>query len=166
MKTLRNEGFTLLEVLIAVAVLAFGLLAVAQMQVIAIRFNYQARDTSQATTLALDELERLKSLPYTHADLQDDGDATDLSDDGDDEDLTDSGDPDHPNMADTTYPFRIDAEGYPLDPPANTTGYGIFWNVADRNPNTGNKAVMMTVSWLSGPNRVKKHVEISTVIGD
>ena len=64
MKTLRNEGFTLLEVLIAVVVLAFGLLAIAQMQVIAIRFNYQGRDATEAVTLAKDRLESLKSLPF------------------------------------------------------------------------------------------------------
>ena len=140
MRTLRNEGFTLLEVLIAVVILAFGLLAIAQMQVIAIRFNYQGRDVTEAVTLAKDQLESLKTLPFGHADL---GDTTDTNND----DLADTVTIDH---ADPNNP--IDGK------------YTRIWNVADFGGTT--KSVMIVVSWLSGPNRIPKQVEFPTIIAN
>jgi prepilin-type N-terminal cleavage/methylation domain-containing protein len=59
----RQQGFTLIEVMVAVAVLAIGLLAVAGMQVVAIQSNTGNRDVTEASTLALDKLEFLKLLP-------------------------------------------------------------------------------------------------------
>lgn len=65
----NNGGFTLLEVLIALVITAVGLLAIAQMQVIAIRANSQGKDVTEASTLATQQLEYLKALPSDHADL-------------------------------------------------------------------------------------------------
>ena len=48
----KDEGYTLVEVLIALGILGFGLLAVATMQVTAIRTNARARGLSQGVTLA------------------------------------------------------------------------------------------------------------------
>ena len=68
----KEEGFTLLEVIVAVSILAFGLLAVASMQVTAIRGNYFASGITEATTWAQDQLEYLMTLNYdTDADLAD-----------------------------------------------------------------------------------------------
>jgi type IV pilus assembly protein PilV len=140
MKTLRNDGFTLLEVLIAVVVLAFGLLAIAQMQVIAIRFNYQGRDATEAVTLARHQLELLKTLPFDNANLAD-------TDDTNNGDLYDTVTIDH---ADPNNP--IDGK------------YTRIWNVADFGGTT--KSVMIVVSWLSGPNRIPRQVEFPTVISN
>jgi type IV pilus assembly protein PilV len=66
----KNEtGFTLLEVIIAISLLAVGMLAVASMQVSAITGNAHANRITEATTLAQDKLEELMALPYTDADL-------------------------------------------------------------------------------------------------
>lgn len=54
-------GFTLLEVLVAVVVLAIGLLGIAGIQAISIRNNQSAYLRSQATILAYDILERMRA---------------------------------------------------------------------------------------------------------
>jgi len=62
----RNEkGFTLIEVIIAIAILSVGLLALASMQVAAIKGNAHANRLTEATTLAQDKVEELISLQYT-----------------------------------------------------------------------------------------------------
>ena len=58
-----ESGFTLIEVMMAMVVLAVGLMAVAGMQVISIQSNTGNRDITEASTLALDKLEFLKVLP-------------------------------------------------------------------------------------------------------
>lgn len=58
------SGFTLLEVIIAVSILALGLLAVAAMQASAIRATVLAYKTTEATKRAQDRMELLMSLPY------------------------------------------------------------------------------------------------------
>jgi type IV pilus modification protein PilV len=65
----KEKGFTLIEVLFAIAILAFGLLAVASMQSGAIQGSLFASDKTQEITWAQNMLERLLALPYTDADL-------------------------------------------------------------------------------------------------
>ena len=67
----HEDGFTLIEVLVAIVVLSIGLLGVAAMQVTAIRVNSSSNTLTQATNVAQDQLERLMVLPFNHADLQD-----------------------------------------------------------------------------------------------
>ena len=64
-----SRGFTLIEVLIALAIFSIGILAVASMQIRSINLNASAQIQSEATTLAVEWLERLKMLPYDHTDL-------------------------------------------------------------------------------------------------
>lgn len=65
MKNLKKEqGFTLLEVIVAISILSFGLLAVASMQVAAIQGNSFANTVTEGTTLAMDRIELLTALPY------------------------------------------------------------------------------------------------------
>ena len=70
-QTPREAGFTLLEVIAAIAILCFGLLAVATMQTGAIQGNYTARIQTEGTTWGQDRMERLLALSYSDAILTD-----------------------------------------------------------------------------------------------
>jgi|WetSurMetagenome_2_1015567.scaffolds.fasta_scaffold822460_1 type IV pilus assembly protein PilV len=55
----QEEGFTLLEVLIAMTIFSIGVLALAQVQFAASSNNMQSRLTSTASSLASDRLEEI-----------------------------------------------------------------------------------------------------------
>ena len=66
----RSEnGFTLIEVLIAITVFAIGVLAVISMQTAAVGSNARAVQITRGVTVAADRIETILSLPYSHADL-------------------------------------------------------------------------------------------------
>ncbi|NOQ77116.1 MAG: type IV pilus modification protein PilV [Methylococcaceae bacterium] len=58
---LKNKGFTLLEVLITVIILAVGLLGLAGLQVKSMRNNLSSEHRSQAALLAYDMADRIRS---------------------------------------------------------------------------------------------------------
>jgi prepilin-type N-terminal cleavage/methylation domain-containing protein len=64
-----QHGFTLLEVMIALAIFAIGILAVSAMQINSINVNAGARMQTEATSVASDAMERLLALPYDHSQL-------------------------------------------------------------------------------------------------
>jgi type IV pilus assembly protein PilV len=59
------EGFTLIEVLVAVIILAVALLGMGTLTTSIIANNHYADQVSSATTLAQDKLEELKSEDYS-----------------------------------------------------------------------------------------------------
>lgn len=68
---LDKRGFTLIEVLIAMALLSFGLMAVASLAGTIIKATESGRKQTQAVNLAVEKLEMLKAIPY--ADIQSTG---------------------------------------------------------------------------------------------
>lgn len=67
MGTLKKEdGYTLIEVLIAITIFAVGLLAVAGMQTSAIRMNSTAGKLTNLSTWGMDKIEELLAYPYSH----------------------------------------------------------------------------------------------------
>jgi type IV pilus assembly protein PilV len=70
MERQAQNGFTLLEVIVAISILMFGILAVASMQSASIQGNDFSISLTEATTLAADRVEKLVTLPYTHAYLR------------------------------------------------------------------------------------------------
>ena len=60
----NEKGFTLMEVLIAVAIFSIGILGVAALQSGSIRGNTSARGVTDIAVIATDRLEMLRSLPY------------------------------------------------------------------------------------------------------
>jgi len=65
----RRSGFSLLELMIALGVLAFGLLGVAAAQLQALNHGSRGRHTNAATTIAQNEYERILRMPYSDPQL-------------------------------------------------------------------------------------------------
>ena len=59
----KKDGFSLIEVLIALTFLAIGLLAIASLQVTSVRGNFFSNSLMQATYVAQDRLEFLRVRP-------------------------------------------------------------------------------------------------------
>ena len=60
----KREGFTLIEVMIALVILAVGILALATMQIVSIRTNAFSTDMSYATMLAQTQFEQFRNMDY------------------------------------------------------------------------------------------------------
>jgi len=170
-----QEGFSLVEVLVAILLLTVGLLALAKMQTQAVASNSFGNQLTQATFLAQDKLEELRLLNECFLEVSarpqiswttEDQDVVDnynsqLSDgvdnwvetDGPDADsIPDEfawqiGTPDHTNS---------DSPGgaaNPIDVTGATVsngGYTRTWYVVDDRPTTKAKTVRVHVTWGNG----------------
>jgi len=74
----NNQGFTLIEVIIAVGIFAIGFLALGSMQIKALNSTSNSRRVTEAMVLAEAQAEKLLSLPFYADDnnFDDDGDGT------------------------------------------------------------------------------------------
>lgn len=75
---IEEDGFTLLELMIAVFVLAVGLLGIAALQVVAIQGNVDGKEFTLASSVASDAIENFKNGAF--ADVQDQTDYIVFSD--------------------------------------------------------------------------------------
>lgn len=120
----HNQGFSLIEVLVAIVILALGLLAVGSMQMKASKGNTQSNRITSAATYAMQQIETFAGLGFGDALLQDtNGDGEAGLDDiaGSDQSIIVS-----------------DATGI----------YNIYWNVAESTPLNGNtKTIRVIVTW-------------------
>ena len=66
---LETDGYTLIEILIAISIFAIGMLAIASMQIGATQGTSTARSNTELTAYATDQIERLTRLKYNDADL-------------------------------------------------------------------------------------------------
>jgi len=129
----REQGFTLIEVLIAIVILTVGLLAVGTMQISAIRGNFMSGNTSIALSLASEKMEDLLNKDFNHADLDD----------------TASNNSTLSSITSVDHQENISEEG--------VVGTGAYyrriWNIADLSSPT-TKNVMVIVTWDSNKHRV------------
>ncbi len=130
---MREQGFTILEVLVAISILTLGLLAIASMQGSALNGNAQAGAVTGAVAVAADRVEKLAALPLDAAELSDaDGDGAEgLGDTGFDND------PSTPS----------DADFADLGVQSGRLTYDVYWNVAEDEPKQGNKKIQVIVTW-------------------
>ncbi len=71
MRIKRTEGFTLVEVLIAVSILAIGILGLTGLAGTAIKNSSYSQAVSSANNLAQERVEALLSVPYSNIHLTD-----------------------------------------------------------------------------------------------
>lgn len=143
---LDRHGFTLLEVVAAIMVFAFGVLALSRTQIGAISTNSFANEVTEATKIAQERMETLTSLPYGHADLQDaNGDGT-----GQDGNANGIDDDDEKDATDGIPAFGLnntDQTGQTADFTMTQGRYTIFWNVAIDQPVHDTKSIRVIVRW-------------------
>lgn len=63
-KLYNNKGFLMIEVILAIALIAIGLFAVMSLATAVIKGNIQSKDVTTATTLAQDKMEYFKGIDY------------------------------------------------------------------------------------------------------
>lgn len=68
-KKTNEKGFTIIEILVGIAIFSIGMLAVASLQITSINANTSARKISDVTILAENQMESLMGLAYTDSEL-------------------------------------------------------------------------------------------------
>jgi len=122
----RDNGFTLIEVLVAMTIFTIGILGVANMQISAIKGNFLARKITETATLGQEVVERIIALDYADAQLTDNNSNGYL------------GRTDGLNLADKIWQHKEDDPDSPYD---------VYSNIAENYPITDNKTIWIYVEW-------------------
>ncbi|MCA1795020.1 MAG: prepilin-type N-terminal cleavage/methylation domain-containing protein [Desulfobacteraceae bacterium] len=69
--TYDTDGFTILEILIAMSIFAIGILGVAKMQLTAVNDNTGTRKYTEASAWGISQIERIMATSYDDASLED-----------------------------------------------------------------------------------------------
>lgn len=154
-KTGRSFGFSLLELLIAMAIFAIGILGIVKLQMQSSYGNTSARHMSSAVNLARNKVEALKQIRAYYIPTTGGTEivATDLVDPDTGNDLGNWTSPDH-------------TEGAFLAEDGTPGGSGAIytreWNIVNDMPDTNVKTVRVRVSWPEGS--VTRSVVLDTQI--
>jgi type IV pilus assembly protein PilV len=144
-----EDGFTILEVMIAVGVLAFGLLTLAIMQLQALNHGARGRHSHDAASIARSFLEQTQRIPWT--------------------DLTTAqaaGTWTAPNWAGSTSTVTVAVET-PNGGTVTTTAYTVAWQLFDvldasNNPRPCLRDIELRVTWSEEDRSSDKALQLDT----
>ena len=125
----KQRGFTLIETLISLLILAFGLLSIASLISYSVAANYENRVDMIGTSLAVQMMEQLKAQPVNT--LPDGGCALDAQ-----------GNIDYLQAPVTNY--------FQIVPGMNNQTYDVRWNV---NTSNGLRKIVVAAGRVGGTNR-------------
>lgn len=146
----NQDGFSLLEVLIAVVVLTVGLLAIGLLQIGAMKANSNANWRTNAVGIAQSYMDDLRGRSLDDDLLVDNGDQGSGLDDG----MSVAGSVPLPDNADQSAGTVT----------VNGQDYTVFWNITDDSPFDGAKTVRLFVYWVDQKFGRSK-VVMTTVLG-
>lgn len=132
----ENKGFTIVEVMIALAIFSIGYLAYSGLQISATKSNTKARWLTLAVTCATDRIEQLLDLPYTHA-----------------------------NLAAGTHTLAEAADGIDnnsdgrIDEPGESGPLAFNWTVTDDVPIANVKTINISISWSNAYGQHSMNLE-------
>ena len=137
----NNQGFTLIEIMIAMVIFVVGMLSVAAMQTGATKGNNTANRSTRAFTWCSDRMEVLMTLPYTDANLV--------------------GAPDPGTLYTPADGIDNDYDGQ-IDEAGESGVVEIMWTVVDNDGIAGappapefTKSISVTVSWRTPLGKLK-----------
>jgi type IV pilus assembly protein PilV len=147
----NNQGFTLVEIMIAMVIFVVGMLSVAAMQTSATKGNNTANRSTRAFTWCSDRMEVLMRLPYIDTNL-DPGEHSEVNGD-----FTQASD-----GIDNDYDGQIDEVG-------ESGVVEIMWTIVDNDgiagappPPANTKSITVTVFWRT-PFGKQKSLTLNTV---
>ena len=145
----RENGFTMIEVMIAIVVFSFALLGLGVLQLRAIKDNSSAIGTTEALNVAQNKMEELIALPIGDAQLQDSQSSPDpaFGDGG-------LGIPTRVQVLSNTIPATggVGGPDYRQIINSGTRDYNVYWNVAGSG---GGMRVRVIVAWnADGMHRI------------
>jgi len=123
-----HYGFTLLEILVAIMILAVGILTVSQMTILGIKTNVVIKDRAKAREVLAQGMEVLKILAFDDPLLISNKDSLTLDD--------------------TTGAYKADTSnivGRTIVQTGYDVYYDVYWNVAANFPSAGVKTIRMFV---------------------
>ena len=123
----EQKGFSLVEMMIAVCIMAIAFAGLATMEVACINGNSIASNVTMGITLAQDKMEELNSVDYN------------------DPRVADVNTGNNGTLRSTT---NIDFSEIDIDEEGEAGGmYTRIWNVADDTPTAGQKTIVVIVTW-------------------
>lgn len=158
---MNDRGFSLIEVMVALAILAIGLLGLLNLSFYAIRANKQNKEIIWARLLAEQTAQDLQLADYDDALLQDDGDTTDLDDisNPDHSSVLVGNDDDGDGRTDEELADGLDNDGDGLID-EDLRNYSIVWNVADDVPAAQMKTIRVITIWTKNNYRHTSKVNL------
>ncbi len=140
-----NNGFTLIEVLVALTIFSIGLLAMAALHITSGKGNISARNQTEAASWAALQMEKLMTLPYNA-----DNDGIDNDGDGDIDEADEK----------VLLPGFHPKSGVSL---IRECIYNVSWKVVENHPLENTKTLSVTAEYAG---RSKKRVTIRCVKSD